>query len=437
MDIYARAGLVGVRPREAAAASEPSLRARRRRALAVLAIAAGVVCLLVLPPLYVLTAFAGDVASALQPEVIGHLAIISIANLVVSVGALRSRGRLDQRLSTVFQLVLITHGGLALTILVCRLFYSIPLMALGVAGSLLLGAVAIYARGRIVRLRIGVLGPWHPIFADPRVDCFCLQGPTTGLRDLDLVLLTFGSDSALTPDPLMQAALVRGLRVRHVADFLEEMRGVCDLDHFEVDQITREGFAVYRRAKRALDFVIVLISLPVAVPLAALAALGVLLTMGRPVLYRQPRVGLGGRVFCVTKLRTMRADPGTAEALATVAHDERVTPFGRVLRRLRIDELPQLANVLRGEMSVIGPRPEWTPLAEAFEGQAPKYALRHLVRPGITGWAQVRAGPAADLAETRVKLAYDLFYLKNMSLALDLQILWRTGWTLLAGGGAR
>jgi lipopolysaccharide/colanic/teichoic acid biosynthesis glycosyltransferase len=114
-----------------------------------------------------------------------------------------------------------------------------------------------------------------------------------------------------------------------------------------------------------------------------------------------------------------------------------VTPLGRILRRFRIDELPQLANVLRGEMSVIGPRPEWEPLAEAFERQEPKYAVRRLVRPGITGWAQVRAGPAADLAETRVKLAYDLFYLKNMSFALDLQILWRTGWTLLVGGGAR
>jgi lipopolysaccharide/colanic/teichoic acid biosynthesis glycosyltransferase len=421
----------------AAMAPGQSLRGRRRRALATLAVAAGAVCLLLLPPLYALTPLSGDLTSALEPELFAHLAMICLVNLVVAVGALRLRGRLDQQLPSLFRLVLISHGALALLILVARFFYSVPLMMLGVAISLLLGAVAIYARGRIVRLRIGVLGPCHAILDDPRFDCVRLESPAPNLRDLDLVLLTHGPGGAPTADPLFQSVMVRDLPIRHVAVFLEEMRGACDLDHFEVDHISRAGVCVYRRAKRTFDLAIVLVSLPLTVPIAALAALGVLLTMGWPVFYCQPRVGLGGRVFAMAKLRTMRRAPTTAEARATVPHDARVTPFGRVLRRLRIDELPQLVNVLRGEMSVIGPRPEWTLLAEAFERQEPKYFLRHLVRPGITGWAQVRAGPAADLAETRVKLAYDLFYMKNMSLALDLQILWRTSWTIIAGGGAR
>jgi lipopolysaccharide/colanic/teichoic acid biosynthesis glycosyltransferase len=437
MEIYASASPVaGTRP-SVQLAAEPSLPLRRRRALAALAMAAGVVCLLVLPPFYVLAAFQADLAAALQPEVIEHLAMICAANLVVAVGALRSRGRLDQRLAALLRLTLFAHGGLALGILVLRLFYSVPLMALGVGGSVALGSVAIYARGRIVRLRIGVLGPWHPIYDEPSVDCVRLEPTSQALGDLDLVLLTFGARGAPWIQPLTQKALLRGLRVRHAAEYLEEARGACDLAHFDVDQISGDGFVVYRRAKRALDLALVVLALPLVLPILALAALGVLLTMGRPVLYVQPRIGLGGRAFPMVKLRTMRSGGDIAESRATIPGDGRVTPLGRILRRFRIDELPQLANVLRGEMSVIGPRPEWEPLAEAFERQEPKYAVRRLVRPGITGWAQVRAGPAADLAETRVKLAYDLFYLKNMSFALDLQILWRTGWTLLAGGGAR
>ncbi|HEX4742886.1 MAG TPA: sugar transferase [Caulobacteraceae bacterium] len=437
MDISANACPVGVTPQAGELTPEPSLRVRRRRALAALATAAGAVCLFVLPPLYFLSAFHGGLASGLQPDVIAHLATICVANLVVAVGALRSRGRLDQRLAALFRLTLFTHGGVALCILVLRLFYSVPLMALGVGGSVALGSIAIYARGRIVRPRIGVLGPWHPIYDDLRVDCVRLEPTSQTLGDLDLLLLTFRASGAPWVEPLVQKALLRGLRVRHVAEYLEEARGACDLAHFEIDQVSGGGFVVYRRAKRALDLTLVLIFLPAALPILILAALGVLLTMGWPMFYIQPRIGLGGRPFSMPKLRTMRTGGDDADSRATSPRDERVTPLGRILRRFRIDELPQLANVLRGEMSMIGPRPEWAPLAEDFERQEPKYALRHLVRPGITGWAQVRAGPAADLAETRVKLAYDLFYLKHMSFALDLQILWRTSWTLLAGGGAR
>jgi lipopolysaccharide/colanic/teichoic acid biosynthesis glycosyltransferase len=117
--------------------------------------------------------------------------------------------------------------------------------------------------------------------------------------------------------------------------------------------------------------------------------------------------------------------------------ENRVTPVGRFLRKSRIDELPQLWNVIKGDMSIIGPRPEWTELGRGYEEQMPAYAYRHLVRPGITGWAQVRAGYAADLSETRVKVGYDLYYIKNFSLSLDVQILTRTVWTLLSGSGAR
>ena len=137
------------------------------------------------------------------------------------------------------------------------------------------------------------------------------------------------------------------------------------------------------------------------------------------------------------KLRTMRAPRPEDGEIATNKNDVRITYFGALLRRFRIDELPQLWNILIGDMSLIGPRPEQPGLTKQYIDAMPAFAYRHLVRPGITGWAQVRAGYAANLEETRVKLAYDLFYVKNFSLILDLQIILRTFWTIVSGSGVR
>jgi len=183
--------------------------------------------------------------------------------------------------------------------------------------------------------------------------------------------------------------------------------------------------------------VAITILLPLTAPILAVASMAVFGAMGRPIFFIQSRVGLGGREFQMVKLRTMTAGAADGAVAATVRNDPRVTPLGRWLRRFRIDEIPQFWNVLIGDMSLVGPRPEWTALAGVLEAQEPTFAFRHVVRPGITGWAQVKAGPAADLAETRVKLGYDLFYIKHLSFSLDLQILFRTVWVLATGGGVR
>jgi lipopolysaccharide/colanic/teichoic acid biosynthesis glycosyltransferase len=411
--------------------------ADRRRTLISLAVAAGLVSLVVMPVVYGLVAFHGAVSPLTKAPVLEHLAANCCANLIVMMAVLRARGRLDQRLASLVSLTLLVHGGLAFLTLVTRHFYSIPMMVVGIAASVLLGAGAIYARSRTMRLRVGVLGPWHPIFEDPNIDCLRLDPAGASLRDIDLVLVTFADGHEVASEPLLLRALLRGRRVRHVAEYVEEAQGACALEHFDLDQVSAKGLITYGPFKRVLDIVLVLASLPLSLLILGFAAVGVLLTMGRPVLFVQPRLGRGGKAFEMYKLRTMRPAAPSSQNLATSDHDSRITRFGGFLRRFRIDELPQMLNVLRGDMSVIGPRPEWAPLAESYARQEPKYALRHLVRPGITGWAQVRAGYAADLAETRVKLSYDLFYLKSVSFALDMQILFRTLWTLAAGGGVR
>jgi lipopolysaccharide/colanic/teichoic acid biosynthesis glycosyltransferase len=214
-------------------------------------------------------------------------------------------------------------------------------------------------------------------------------------------------------------------------------QGAVDIEGFVPDRLPMGRRAAYRAGKRLFDVLASTALVPLALPIILLAGAGIIATMGRPVFFTQPRVGREGRVFRIVKLRTMRPGPreGAGVATATARDDNRITALGRWLRRHHIDELPQLWNVLAGDMSLVGPRPEQPKLAETYIRQLPAFAHRQLVRPGVTGWAQVRAGYAADLAETRVKLQYDLFYLENASFLLDLRILARTAWRLATGGG--
>src|SRR5205823_1131219 len=201
--------------------------------------------------------------------------------------------------------------------------------------------------------------------------------------------------------------------------------------------LVREGEMVtavpgYLLAKRLLDWALTLTLAAVAVPVVALAALAVKLTSRGPVIYTQRRVGYGNRVFTIYKLRTMIHD---CESLTgpkwCVPGDPRVTPVGRVLRKLHIDELPQLVNVLRGDMSLVGPRPERPEFVSKLEDQIPCYQGRHAVLPGITGLAQLYLPPDTEVADVERKLTYDLHYARRAGLVLDLMILACTAFKLL------
>lgn len=190
-------------------------------------------------------------------------------------------------------------------------------------------------------------------------------------------------------------------------------------------------------SSRLLDIVIVLLSFPIVLPLSILLAVFIKLDSPGPVLYWQERVGERGRPFKMVKFRSMQIDAEKDGPKFVSTTDPRVTRVGRFIRRFRLDEIPQLWNVLKGEMSFIGPRPEQVAFARAFEKELPFYSWRHLVKPGITGWAQVQDGYAAGIDDTRRKLEYDLYYVKHLSFWLDLSILIRTVGTVLTGNGAR
>jgi len=227
---------------------------------------------------------------------------------------------------------------------------------------------------------------------------------------------------------------VRLYSVERIGEMLTGRVGLAHIDENFLDDYAKHYF--YGFFKRLIDIVAVLCLTPLALPLSVFVALAVRLESRGPAVFRQARVGIFGRTFVMLKFRSMTTEDDAPAQFAAKA-DPRVTRVGRVIRKYRLDEIPQLWNVLIGDMSLIGPRPEQVPMVEQFSQSIPYYPYRHLVRPGLSGWAQVQQGYVGTHAETVTKLSYDLYYVKHCSFALDLLIAVKTLRTLLTGYGAR
>lgn len=234
-----------------------------------------------------------------------------------------------------------------------------------------------------------------------------------------------------------------GVHVNEISTFLERETGRVDLQSVSPSWlIFSDGFSSGRMLsgvfKRLFDIVASLVLLVIALPVIALTAIAIKLESRGPAFYRQRRVGLYGQGFDCVKLRSMRQDAEIAGAAVWAEKDDpRITRIGRFIRKVRIDELPQCWSVLKGEMSFVGPRPERPQFVEDLEQRLPYYAERHMVKPGITGWAQINYPYGASIEDSRQKLEYDLYYAKNYSPFLDLLILLQTLRVILFPEGAR
>ena len=223
-----------------------------------------------------------------------------------------------------------------------------------------------------------------------------------------------------------------GITILSAADVIANVTGAMPLSLASLDpELHRLGPVkplprAHRLVKRAIDLVFALGVGVVFLLLLPLLALAIRLESQGPVFYRQTRIGLGNRPFTIVKLRTMRVDAERDGAQWTQVGDPRITRVGAFLRRARIDELPQVWNILRGDMTLVGPRPERPEFTRQLEQSLPFYAKRHAVKPGLTGWAQVRYRYASSVHDAAIKLEHDLYYVKRLSLRLDLQILLRT-----------
>jgi sugar transferase (PEP-CTERM system associated) len=278
----------------------------------------------------------------------------------------------------------------------------------------------------------------------PRVltDAVSLKDRVLGLDVDEIIVAVSERRSGSMPMRELLDCRCLGVRVSDLSTYFEKMLGQIRIDHLHPGWlIFGNGFnnSTYRDvAKRLFDIASSSVLLLFTAPLMLLTAVCIALESKGPILYRQERVGQDGKRFSVLKFRSMRIDAenqGVPQWAAT--NDNRVTRVGSTIRRFRVDELPQLFNVLKGEMSLVGPRPERPYFVSQLSADIPFYALRHSVKPGLTGWAQVRYQYGASIEDSLEKLQYDLYYVKNHSLFLDIVVLFETIGVVLSGKGAR
>jgi sugar transferase (PEP-CTERM system associated) len=261
-------------------------------------------------------------------------------------------------------------------------------------------------------------------------------------RSVDQVVVSLSDARGKLPMEKLLEMKLDGVQFEHLASVYEKYTGKIAVENLRPSWlIFSEGFRksrLHRVSKRLMDVLLAAIGLVLTAPLMLIVAVAVKLTSRGPIVYRQQRVGLHGRIFHALKFRSMGVDAEKdTGAVWASRDDDRVTRVGRLIRQTRMDELPQLWNILCGHMSLVGPRPERPEFVADLTRQIPFYGQRHTVRPGLTGWAQVQYTYAASVEDALEKLQYDLFYIKNTSLALDLFIITKTIKTVLMRKGAQ
>jgi sugar transferase (PEP-CTERM system associated) len=257
---------------------------------------------------------------------------------------------------------------------------------------------------------------------------------------IDRIVVAMGERRGQLPtDKLLQLSLAGQVSIEEGASFYERVTGRVSLS------MMRPSWLIFSGRGRQLKFEVIirstvhrlvaLIGAVLSLPIALLTAILIKLDSRGPVFYKQERIGKNGRHFVLTKFRSMRVDAEKAGPVWAIKGDDRTTRVGRVIRKIRIDEIPQFWNILRGEMSFVGPRPERPHFVAQLAQEIPYYEQRHLIAPGLTGWAQIKYPYGASIEDARQKLQYDLFYIKNHSLMLDAIILFETIKIILFGRG--
>jgi sugar transferase (PEP-CTERM system associated) len=348
-------------------------------------------------------------------------------------------------LSSAFVIAIVSSWRIVFEWVTRRLGYRERLLLVGTGAATVSLARELYDR---IELGVEIVG-----FIDPdpdRVGAPVLNPGVIGTLDdiptiirshaVDRVVVSLADARGRLPMDRLLEMKLDGVSFDHLASVYEEYTGKIAVENLRPSWlIFSEGFRKSRllqTAKRAIDIVAASIGFLVTLPVMAIIAAAVKLTSPGDAIFRQERVGRNGRVFTLYKFRSMRSD---AEALTGAVWakpgDDRVTPIGRFLRRSRLDELPQFWNVLRGDISLVGPRPERPEFVKGLTKDIPFYGQRHVVKPGLTGWAQVKYAYGASVQDALEKLQYDLFYVKNMSIGFDLFIIFKTIQTVVLRRG--
>lgn len=333
----------------------------------------------------------------------------------------------------------LTFGAVLLASFFLRLDYSryIILTSFLSAVAWLLATGYVRSRHAVPRLALVPGGNHRGITANSGAKWLELRSQDVDLSQIEGVVADLRGNLSETWERFVAKCILAGVPVYDVKNVMEALTGRVDIEH-----LSENSFGsvlpsnLYLRMKRAVDLLLALILLPFVIFLILIAAIAIKLDSPGPVFFAQQRMGFRARIFTIYKLRSMREDQSDGSRF-TKAGDPRITRVGHFLRKYRIDELPQIWNILRGEMSWLGPRPEAVELADWYSTEIPFYIYRHAVRPGISGWAQVNQGNVAEVDAATLKLQYDFYYIKNFSPLLDLLIVVRTIGTILTGFGSR
>lgn len=335
---------------------------------------------------------------------------------------------------------------LAVALIMLRIDYS----RLQLLSSYLLSlAVFTYIHLKFVARRFIMLGVVPngatntlPVFN--RVVWHRIPTPDAELPELQGVVVDLNAAHDDAWNSRIAAFALEGTPVYHIKEAIEQLSGHVEIDHLSENTLgSLNPNDLYLKIKAGFDFVAAAILLVLAAPAMLIVALLIRLDSPGPSLFLQARTGFRARTFTIYKFRTMRiatleeSEAEARELAMTQNKDPRITRLGAFLRKSRLDELPQLLNILKGEMSLIGPRPEAVPLTEWYEKEIPFYHYRHIIKPGITGWAQINIGHVAEVDDVRRKLNFDFYYVKNFSAWLDILIVLRTVQTMITGKGAK
>ncbi len=344
------------------------------------------------------------------------------------------------------RIVFVNVAGYSLIGLLMYLFriplYSGSLLLTQLVLSTLLLVIYFYVRNRLYPVRIGLVGTsqrhTQNIQAIKHVSWLTVQPDTLVHADLDVVLADLQSvvDENLSRQLTKLSQL--GIIVLDCSQTESLLTGRIRMETISLNEFGDITVpTLYIGLKRVIDISITLLLLPLILVASALVALAIKVDSRGPIFFSQNRIGYKNKPFLMFKFRSMHSAPQHTDPEFAPQADQRITRIGRILRRNRLDEVPQFWNVLKGEMSIVGPRPEQSKFVERFSRTIPFYDLRHTVRPGITGWAQVMTGYASNEDQTKTKLEYDFFYIKHLNIWIDMLVLIRTFKTVLLGRGSR
>ena len=397
----------------------------------------GAACFVVAIPIFLRT---GSFSFPLLPHSTSNTVVATTAAMLIGAYLLRRlTGYPGTRtLPYLLPVFLSTYAAAISIFFFLRLDYSTLQLLISFCFAIVWFGLIDIVETRVHRPRLEVLpfGGAEKVMASDRVDWSILRSSSELPKTSDGIVTDLRADIPARWDRFLAQATLAEIPVYHWKQVAEALTGQVEVEHLSENTFgSLLPSRLYLRSKRMLDICVAVVLLPLIALILTVAALAIWICDGRPILFQQRRIGRGGHPFTLYKLRTMTGNSASEQAF-TEPEDPRVTRIGRFLRRHRIDELPQVINILRGEMSWIGPRPEANELAEWYEGQIPFYSYRHILRPGMTGWAQVHLGNVAEIKAASGKLNYDFYYIKYFSPWLDLLIAAKTIQILLTGKGA-